>query len=540
MPESLLTKRLHISGLTPSITPTDLERRLSAFGTVKAMDGFGVRDALGDPRKFAYVTMEIGPKELAKCLNVLSGSTWKGTKLRIGEAKPDFRERIAQLNSMPPRSPRPKRERIRNHGLPSPKLPLTPLSPTAAASMPGWVVTPSGRIVRPMRMRPGRPLEHIRAAVGAATGRDGSKVKSGKIKKRIKPPPVRARRRTIDPTKWDSVYLKGVFLESVSVLPPPASTSKNGGAGLEGTEGSADEETSDGADDSGYESSSEEESTPVQPPQHPSISAPLVPSPPLKRPQQAGTEDVSALSAPTHDSADAIDLRRETAAALTLLGDMFADEEDWGGSESVDGMEDRSAEEEDTGKRLVDRSPTKQSVVDANDRTRDADVEMADANVPVEKSNTPTSNPPPPPTQAKLKDLFAPREEGASFSLLGHLDLDLELEDDILGVGASIAGAASHVHDSIIEPTIQTAIPQTRTHHSASCYMFPAPTLPSHKHNFLPPSSAFSRSPDETSDSIRAQWENEKGALTREWKKAWREARGSKRGRGGGGGGGDE
>lgn len=26
-------------------------------------------------------------------MNVLSGSTWKGAKLRIGEAKPDFHER---------------------------------------------------------------------------------------------------------------------------------------------------------------------------------------------------------------------------------------------------------------------------------------------------------------------------------------------------------------------------------------------------------------------------------------------------------------
>ena len=26
-------------------------------------------------------------------MNVLSGSTWKGTKLRIGEAKPDYHDR---------------------------------------------------------------------------------------------------------------------------------------------------------------------------------------------------------------------------------------------------------------------------------------------------------------------------------------------------------------------------------------------------------------------------------------------------------------
>jgi len=67
MSEPLFTKRLHISGLTPSITPADLERRLSSFGKVMAMDGFGARDALGDPRKFGFVTMEIGTKGLAKC-----------------------------------------------------------------------------------------------------------------------------------------------------------------------------------------------------------------------------------------------------------------------------------------------------------------------------------------------------------------------------------------------------------------------------------------------------------------------------------------
>lgn len=111
MAEALVTKRLHVSGLTPAITEADIERRLSAFGTVKATDGFGACDALGDPRKFAYVTIEATPKDLAKCrssswnvpncshiitgLNVLSGSTWKGTKLRIGEAKLDFRERYS-------------------------------------------------------------------------------------------------------------------------------------------------------------------------------------------------------------------------------------------------------------------------------------------------------------------------------------------------------------------------------------------------------------------------------------------------------------
>jgi hypothetical protein len=30
-------------------------------------------------------------------MNVLSGSTWKGSKLRVGEAKPDFKERYVPI-----------------------------------------------------------------------------------------------------------------------------------------------------------------------------------------------------------------------------------------------------------------------------------------------------------------------------------------------------------------------------------------------------------------------------------------------------------
>ena len=111
-----ITKRLIISGLTTSITVDDISGRLATFGTVKATDGFGLTDGLGQPRKFGYVTLETTTGKLAKCMdkpslllisfllvdfilsstkgmNLLSGSTWKGAKLRFGEAKADFKER---------------------------------------------------------------------------------------------------------------------------------------------------------------------------------------------------------------------------------------------------------------------------------------------------------------------------------------------------------------------------------------------------------------------------------------------------------------
>lgn len=63
-----ITKRLIISGLTTSITADDISRRLTTFGTVKASDGFGLTDGLGQPRKFGYVTLETTTGKLAKCM----------------------------------------------------------------------------------------------------------------------------------------------------------------------------------------------------------------------------------------------------------------------------------------------------------------------------------------------------------------------------------------------------------------------------------------------------------------------------------------
>lgn len=93
MADEPITKRLHISGLTPAITAADLTRRLGSYGAVTALDGLGKRDALGNERPYAYATLSTTKGKLSKCMNVLSGAVWKGAKLRVGEAKPDFHER---------------------------------------------------------------------------------------------------------------------------------------------------------------------------------------------------------------------------------------------------------------------------------------------------------------------------------------------------------------------------------------------------------------------------------------------------------------
>lgn len=71
MTETRITKRVHISGLTSSITHNDLVGRLASFGTVTALDGLGARDALGRPRPFAYATLHTTPAQLARCNRIL-------------------------------------------------------------------------------------------------------------------------------------------------------------------------------------------------------------------------------------------------------------------------------------------------------------------------------------------------------------------------------------------------------------------------------------------------------------------------------------
>ena len=67
MSEEVITKRLHVSGLTPAIRPEDLSQKLGSFGTIRALDGFGQVDGLDQPRRFGYVTIETTKAKLARC-----------------------------------------------------------------------------------------------------------------------------------------------------------------------------------------------------------------------------------------------------------------------------------------------------------------------------------------------------------------------------------------------------------------------------------------------------------------------------------------
>lgn len=134
----------------------------------------------------------------------------------------------------------------------------------------------------------------------------------------------------------------------------------------------------------------------------------------------------------------------------------------------------------------------------------------------------------------------------AGFSLLGHLDIDLELDEDILFSLPVSTQADTHIHAASTPTTTSAthpppAPPSTATYDPSLPFFFPSSTHPHNKsfahrtQDIIPdwrdPAVSFFRT--ETEEAIREKWEKERGELTREWKRRWREAGKVKRRRGG-------
>lgn len=497
MPENndLISKRLHISGLTPAISFDDLSRRLGSFGSVTVVDGLGKLDGLGQPRKFAYVTLQTTKPQLSRCMNLLSGSTWKGAKLRIGEAKPDFRERIILENA--PKSSddthQRKRRRLTRGVLGRHAQDMSLITSDNVHQRPQWRVTPLGRLIRPMRMRPARPLDPPIDPLRTKNVEKGTRKK----KKRPRPPPTRARRQTIDPLRWGSTHLSGIFLDGNENAPPPRRSGPDGDGSAKGESTEVDEVENI-----------------------------------LEVSDQTPTGDDSDDKMPPRASDAELDLAAERASALDLLSSMFGEANtDWGGAESVDSdldVEMAGIPRTPSGP----LEPTDFEVVPAAHEPRASPREEKNTAVDRPAGATPTpatTGPTQSSTQNKLKDLFAPREE-EGFSLIGHLDLDSELDlefdmdlnlDEPVFPNVAAPDPVATSSRSVLSPALLTM--QHKALHSSLPFFFPRE---GHVQRVR-----FVRTEDET--EIRARWEAARGELTREWKRRHREAVKSRRRRGG-------
>ena len=264
-----------------------------------------------------------------------------------------------------------------------------------------------GRIVHPVRMRPGKPLP----LASSVTPSTSEKKDEKKKRKREKPKLVRARRRTIDPTKWDSQHLKGAFLDSIVVadqgdnFPVATSSRPNAADDREEVDLSSDEE------DEGDES-------------HPSEPDPVV----------EGSSTAPALAQMQCDTVDTDhDFNQEKLHALSLLDSMFGGlegDQEWGGKEALDSdvpMPELSPVQtppspQPSSSKEVFKGPDLKPAVKEAQTDSESEESSTDAHTPaperppastiVQNANT---------TKTKLKDLFAPQEEQGTPPPTNHL-----------------------------------------------------------------------------------------------------------------------
>ncbi|KAG6889795.1 hypothetical protein C0992_004060 [Termitomyces sp. T32_za158] len=405
------------------------------------------------------------------------------------------------------------------------------VTPENVATRAGWTVTPLGRILRPMRLRPLHPLPPTNEVKNGL-----SKGKGGKVKRKVREPDTRARRRTIDMTRYGSVHLKGMFLDMEMM---------DVGKGRE-RKGLEVEAVGDEFHESDTETIQEEEEIEVAAKEvteeaEKSLTSEVAKSVPPPAPPPL--DNVPAVASFPDNNTDIAAEKKQTLGFLaSLFGDK--DDADWVGRESVDSDMDEA--------QIAIRHRT---VVEADD---DGDFEIvpmdADATPVLPQKHSAKETPNElmdvetevlvPPSSAKekhgatkLKDLFAPREEDVGFSLLGHLDLDLELDDEIpysinesptQGPTHSIITTAPSVPDTHVAPQLNNKLPLFFPHCSPAESNTKArprdifDVAMENKWHWRDPAVEFYRTG--TEEDIRKRWEESKVELTREWKKRWREA----------------
>lgn len=94
--ESTSTLRLFIGGISEDVTAADLSARLAQFGELKSSLEIRTKGQNSDHLRFGYADLIISEKNWRKCQSTLSNALFKGGRLVVQIAKPDFKHIIEQ------------------------------------------------------------------------------------------------------------------------------------------------------------------------------------------------------------------------------------------------------------------------------------------------------------------------------------------------------------------------------------------------------------------------------------------------------------
>ena len=206
------TRRLHISGLNPGqCSVQDLHARFASF-QLQVRDVFNWppgEDGVGKAQNWCFLTVEGEAAKIKRATDVLNGTIWKGSKLRIGTAsKEQWRKADEVVEEEAEKEKKKKKRRAR--GVESDRIHQPVTAHDVDAGLWGWKKTPAGHLIRPLHMRPAHPLPRPIAgpSVVPNDGKEKAKRRPGPSK-----PMTRARRVTVDPSRYGAIHLSGLVLD---------------------------------------------------------------------------------------------------------------------------------------------------------------------------------------------------------------------------------------------------------------------------------------------------------------------------------------
>ena len=319
--------------------------------------------------------------------------------------------RIALENKAAAEEP-PKKRRKKNEG--SQAKDMTLVTSANVNNREGWQVSSLGRITRPIKMRPERPLSEIQHEKPKSTLKNqvrASTTGEKKRDKRIKDPDSRARRRTIDMTKWGSTHLKGMFLDMPAL-------------GMKRLK--VDDVYDPTLESENEESGDDNERLKVSRSSAPSPLAPLLPT------DSGNTSNIPTLITSSIKPRPSVeetlllpdnstDLEVEKTQSLNILASLFGGrDENWVRPESVGSDIDVDelmkgdvilVDDDDNGIEVVPIDDLNATMEGAQNDEEDNQVENREKENLLARAKPMKSTELKAQTSTKLKDLFAPREE---------------------------------------------------------------------------------------------------------------------------------
>lgn len=214
------SKRMHLSGLNADqCSLKDLEDRFGSFGlSVTDVHNWPpLPNAVDQPTDWCFLTLTGEESKIRRAVDLLHGTLWKGKKLRISKAKERAWQAIDESADKEKKKKKKKSKGI--EGIESETLNTPITAKDVEKGEWGWKKTPAGHLIRPMHMRPDHPLPKPTIVKTDEETKDSKKRK--RKQETVPRPLTRAKRITIDPSRYGAVHLSKMMLEDPTVEAVP-------------------------------------------------------------------------------------------------------------------------------------------------------------------------------------------------------------------------------------------------------------------------------------------------------------------------------